>query len=59
MRQGKGSHTNWYHPRAGGRVTLSGHDKDDADHYQEDEVRAMLERIRDAEATDTETEKGQ
>jgi predicted RNA binding protein YcfA (HicA-like mRNA interferase family) len=35
-RPGKGSHTSWTHPGLPGKaLTLSGHDGDDARHYQE------------------------
>jgi predicted RNA binding protein YcfA (HicA-like mRNA interferase family) len=47
---GKGSHTNWRHPRLPGfRVTLSGHDGDDARHYEMEAVREALERLRAVE----------
>lgn len=39
---GKGSHTKWYHPLVPGIVVVSGHDGDDADHYQEKQTRAAL-----------------
>lgn len=42
-RKGKGSHTNWVHPKYSGKVTLSGKDGNDAKRYQEKEV---LEAIR-------------
>jgi len=41
-RPGKGSHTVWTHPRASGRVTVSGHDGDDARPYQEQEARLRI-----------------
>lgn len=47
--RGKGSHSWWSHsdmPQA--TVNLSGQDGDAADHYQEREVRAALERVRRA-----------
>jgi predicted RNA binding protein YcfA (HicA-like mRNA interferase family) len=44
---GKGSHTVWQHPRLPDkRVVLSGHDGDDAKHYQ---VKQVREAIREAE----------
>lgn len=42
-RGGKGSHRNFVHPRVRKRVTLSGHDGDDALHYQERAVRLAIE----------------
>ena len=40
LRLGKGDHTHWTHPRLRGlRVTLAGHDGDDAKRYQEADVR--------------------
>lgn len=41
--RGKGSHARWthrYHPGIG--VTLSGHDGDDAEYYQERQVREAI-----------------
>jgi predicted RNA binding protein YcfA (HicA-like mRNA interferase family) len=47
-RSGKGSHTNWTHPKLAGRVlTLSGQDGADARPYQE---KLVEEAIREAEA---------
>ena len=44
---GKGSHTFWRHPLLPAtKVTLSGHDGDDAHHYQEEQVREALEALR-------------
>ena len=42
---GKGSHTNWFHPRYPGRVTVSGNDGRDAQDYQEAEVRKAIETV--------------
>jgi predicted RNA binding protein YcfA (HicA-like mRNA interferase family) len=42
---GKGSHTKWRHPHVGRTVTLSGHDGDDANRYQEKDVASA---VRDA-----------
>jgi predicted RNA binding protein YcfA (HicA-like mRNA interferase family) len=45
--RGKGSHERWvhrFHPGIG--VTLSGHDGDDAQHYQEREVRQAIAEAR-------------
>jgi predicted RNA binding protein YcfA (HicA-like mRNA interferase family) len=44
--RGKGSHTVWTHPDFPGIVTLAGHDGDDAQHYQEKEVRNAIAEIR-------------
>ncbi len=44
-RRGKGSHMAWAHPDVPGTVTLSGHDGDDADHYQEDDVRKAIQKV--------------
>ena len=46
---GKGSHTGWRHPLLPDKVTLSGSDGDDAKPYQEKQLRAILEKLRDAE----------
>jgi predicted RNA binding protein YcfA (HicA-like mRNA interferase family) len=35
MKPGKGSHTNWFHARYAGCVTISGADGGDAARYQE------------------------
>lgn len=47
--RGKGSHTYWTHPLLPHPVVLSGHDGDDADHYQE---RAVRDALRDLEAAE-------
>jgi predicted RNA binding protein YcfA (HicA-like mRNA interferase family) len=39
---GKGSHTKWQHPSVPRRLTLSGKDGNDADHYQEKDVRIAI-----------------
>lgn len=44
-RGGKGSHRNFKHPK-GMRVNLSGNDNDDANPYQEKEVKASIEESR-------------
>lgn len=47
---GKGSHTKWEHPLLPRiRVTLAGNDGDDAQRYQEAQVRQALEAVREAE----------
>ena len=50
LRPGKGSHTVWKHPLLPNeRVSLAGNDGDDAERYQEREVRIALEKLRDAQ----------
>lgn len=45
-RSAKGSHTLWKHPALPAvRVTLSGKDGDDAQHYQIDDVREALRKV--------------
>jgi len=47
-RPGKGSHIVFYHHADPSlRVTISGHDGDDADAYQLDQVRNALKRIKE------------
>jgi predicted RNA binding protein YcfA (HicA-like mRNA interferase family) len=47
-RSGKGSHTVWEHELLPSeRVTLSGHDGDDAEPYQERDVRVKLKLLRE------------
>jgi predicted RNA binding protein YcfA (HicA-like mRNA interferase family) len=45
-RGGRGSHRNFTHPR-GLRVTLSGQAGDDAKHYQERDVRRVLDALKE------------
>lgn len=45
VRSGKGSHTVWKHPLGRERVTLAGGDGDDAQGYQERQVRAALDEV--------------
>ena len=47
--RGKGSHTYWTHPLLNYPAVLSGHDGDDADHYQECDVRNALRDLREAQ----------
>ncbi|MGH2514861.1 MAG: type II toxin-antitoxin system HicA family toxin [Ktedonobacterales bacterium] len=47
-RPGKGSHRKYTHPLALGHVSISGNPGDDADKYQERDVRAFIARIREA-----------
>jgi len=47
-KRGKGSHSVWLHPLASqNEVTLAGHDGDDAQPYQEREVRRALDALMD------------
>jgi len=48
MRKGKGSHTNWYHARYPGRVTISGNDGADARRYQEGLVEKAIKHVKEA-----------
>ena len=46
VRPGKGSHTVWEHPALPGtKITLSGHDGDDAQAYQIDQIQQVLKRL--------------
>jgi predicted RNA binding protein YcfA (HicA-like mRNA interferase family) len=45
VRGGKGSHRKLVHPKFRGFVLLSGHDGDDAQHYQERQVRNALRQL--------------
>ena len=49
MRPGKGSHTSWKHPLVPGRVVIAGGDGDDAQPYQEQDVREAVAGAREAE----------
>ena len=42
---GKGSHRKFRHPKVPGAVILSGHDGDDARHYQEKQVRNAVREV--------------
>jgi predicted RNA binding protein YcfA (HicA-like mRNA interferase family) len=44
--RGKGSHRIFKHLESGTEVTISGHTGDDADHYQERDVREAIATIR-------------
>ena len=46
---GKGSHTKWQHPLVPGSVTLSGAEGNDAQPWQEDDVREALRKAKEAE----------
>jgi len=49
-RPGKGSHTFWTHPALTERLTLSGSDSDDAQRYQEADVRNILRKLREVQS---------
>ena len=49
MKSGKGSHTNWFHPRYPGRVTLSGSDGADAKDYQVAKVGRAVQTVQEGE----------
>ncbi len=48
-RPGKGSHTFWVHSALTDRITISGADGDDAQHYQEAAVRNVLRKLREVQ----------
>jgi hypothetical protein len=52
-KRGKGSHTYWTHPLVPYPVILSGNDGDDADHYQERDVRNALDDLHKAQRKQT------
>jgi predicted RNA binding protein YcfA (HicA-like mRNA interferase family) len=45
-KRGKGSHSMWEHPLVRHAVIVSGKDGDDADRYQEKDVKKALEELR-------------
>jgi predicted RNA binding protein YcfA (HicA-like mRNA interferase family) len=45
FRTGKGSHTVWSHPNLPDKLTMSGHDGDDAKPYQEKMVQRALQKL--------------
>ena len=47
-KRGKGSHTYWTHPLVSYPVVISGQDGDDADKYQERDVRDAMYDLREA-----------
>ncbi len=48
-KRGKGSHSAWQHPLVPqNEVTLAGHDGDDAQSYQERDVRRALDALKEA-----------
>lgn len=46
LKEGKGSHTKWYHPLLDGIVTLSGNDGNDAKPYQEKDVKNAIKKVK-------------
>jgi predicted RNA binding protein YcfA (HicA-like mRNA interferase family) len=46
QKKGKGSHTNWVHPKYSGKVTLSGKDGNDAKRYQEKEIQDAIRTVK-------------
>jgi predicted RNA binding protein YcfA (HicA-like mRNA interferase family) len=55
-KRGKGSHTMWEHPLVRNSVIVSGKDGDDADRYQEKDVKKALEDLRSARSAEEETD---
>lgn len=55
-RPGKGSHTVWSHPNLPYSLTLSGKDGDDAERYQEKDVRNALKDLQGLEELENEGE---
>ena len=53
LTSGKGSHRKFTHPLVPGHVSVSGASGDDAQRYQEREVRAFIQKIRDAKRRQT------
>lgn len=45
-RGGKGSHRNFVHPMLKKPITISGNDSEDAKHYQEKAVQAVIKEVR-------------
>lgn len=45
----RGSHETWRHPLVPTPITMAGHDGDDADRYQERDVRDAVRAAREAE----------
>ncbi len=48
-KKGKGSHTNWIHPKYPGKVTLSGKDGNDAKRYQEKDISEAIRIVEENE----------
>lgn len=49
VKPGKGSHTVWGHPALTAKIVLSGGDGDDAQLYQEKDVREILRKLREVQ----------
>lgn len=49
VRSAKGSHTVWSHPALTDKVALSGNDGDDAERYQEKDVRNILRKLKEVQ----------
>ncbi len=54
-KRGKGSHTIWEHPLVPHVVIISGKDGDDADRYQEKDVRNALIELEEAQQAEDES----
>jgi predicted RNA binding protein YcfA (HicA-like mRNA interferase family) len=54
-KRGKGSHTLWEHPLIRHAIILSGKDGDDADRYQEKDVRNALAELKQAQQPEDES----
>jgi predicted RNA binding protein YcfA (HicA-like mRNA interferase family) len=54
-KRGKGSHTLWEHPLIRYAIILSGKDGDDADRYQEKDVRNALAELKQAQQPEDES----
>jgi predicted RNA binding protein YcfA (HicA-like mRNA interferase family) len=54
-KRGKGSHTVWEHPLGRHSIILSGKDGDDADRYQEKDVRNALIELEQAQQPEDES----
>lgn len=48
-RPAKGSHSFWAHPAITTRITLAGADGDDAERYQEAQVRKAINQLREVQ----------
>jgi predicted RNA binding protein YcfA (HicA-like mRNA interferase family) len=49
-KRGKGSHTIWKHPNYKGSITISGKDGNDAQPYQEKDVKQAIKKVEGNEA---------
>jgi len=48
-KKGKGSHSNWIHPKYPGKVTLAGKDGNDAKRYQEKDISEAIRIVEENE----------